>query len=462
MLIIPHTADVNLARKPWVTLSVVALSLLIYIAQENNRNTVLSAADTYCKEIFSDPATAYEIAWNNANECVWELAELRSLPDPELFIKRPDNASKLFPSLESEEIDKYYETLNIHYPSFALIAPLSLDARLMYDPTVPNPWRMITSALAHASWWHVIGNLIFFIAFAPILELIAGRIRFVAILLLITVADSLAYTVAVSLGGTPFPTLGLSGVVYGMIGLGAYMVPRMRIRTLVWFFIYVRNHSIPVWIFAASYVGMDFWLLLTKDDYGGTNLVAHVSGAIAGYLAGRILLKEQREDYREMIDDEVEQQRENRSDLLGMNGSSNRGDYRRMTEQRQMREAEEGYESRMEDVYSSVRSENDSTAIMLLLLDYDLWVENLEVYEEIYRRMQPWGKSRALLCIGRLLIHLYARKGKTARAQVIAEECLALDPKFALADKADLGNMFQNIYDTQGHLLADNLSKNSV
>lgn len=111
-------------------------------------------------------------------------------------------------------------------------------------------------------------------------------------------------------------------------------------------------------------------------------------------------------------------------------------------------------------VYLSVKSENDSDAVMILLEDYELWAESPEVYEEIFHRMQQWGASRALFCVGRLVIHLYAQKGQTAKAQFIASECLALNPNFVLADKLDMVNMFQNITDEQVHRLSQQLKPN--
>ncbi len=331
----------------------------------------------------------------------------------------------------------------------------------MYDPTVPNPWRMVTAALAHADWWHVIGNLIFFIAFAPVLELMAGRVRFAVILLIITTIVHITYSMTVVFSGWPAPTLGLSGVVFGMIGLAAYVAPRMRIRTLIWFFIYIRNHSIPAWILAAWYVSWNIWDMLMKTGYGGTNFIAHVSGAFAGYLIGMLLMQEQRDEYRDEIDEEAVYQREKRSGLPGIN-TKDLGNYKKITERKQMQAANEQYESRMEAIYNSVSSENDSTAIMLLLKDYELWAESSEVYEEIFNRMHQWGNSRALMCIGRLAIHLNAKRGYTARAQQIASKCLDLDSKFILADRLDLGNMFQGSTDAQGQILAQRLHENSV
>lgn len=460
MLILPHTAELNLASKPWVTWIVAVLCLLIHVAQVNSRDEVAAAAAVYCNDVFTDPAPEDEAAWSHAGECAGDMADLRSLPDANLFLYRFNDTARYFPDWGPEEIENYFQTLQTHYSAFVLTAPPSLDARLMYDPTVPNPWRMITSALAHDGWMHVIGNLIFFLAFAPVLELLAGRLRFIGIMILITAADSLVYSLATFVSGWPAPTLGLSGVVMGMIGLAAYVVPRVRIRTLVWFFIYIRNHSFPAWALAAWFIGWDVWYLLTKTDYGGVNLISHVSGGIAGYLTGMFLMRKQRDDYRDDIDDEIEHQRLKRSVLPGSHEGSNTGSYKRIGEGRRVRAAEAEYESLMEDVYTAVSTYQDNEAVVMLLRDYDLWADSPEVYEDIFHRIQQWGSSRTLFCIGRLLIHLYAQKGQVARAQAIARKCLEINPDFVLADRLDLGNMFHNTTDVQGQKMAEQLREN--
>lgn len=46
---------------------------------------------------------------------------------------------------------------------------------LMYYPDSWNPVKMLVSSVSHAGWGHIIGNLIFFLAFSPAVEAIVGR-----------------------------------------------------------------------------------------------------------------------------------------------------------------------------------------------------------------------------------------------------------------------------------------------
>ena len=96
---------------------------------------------------------------------------------------------------------------------FGQIAPASLDGRLSYSSDSFNPVTSLLSALAHADWWHVIGNLIFFIAFAPALEILVGNaLKFLGILVLIEFVCDATFSLAL-LGSPPVSTLGLSGIV---------------------------------------------------------------------------------------------------------------------------------------------------------------------------------------------------------------------------------------------------------
>ena len=45
---------------------------------------------------------------------------------------------------------------------------------------------------------------------------------------------------------------------------------------------------------AAWYIGGDIYQLFTRDEYGGVNVLAHVTGGIAGYLYGFFFLKKAR------------------------------------------------------------------------------------------------------------------------------------------------------------------------
>jgi len=83
-------------------------------------------------------------------------------------------------------------------------------------------------------------------------------------------------------------TLGLSGVVMGMMGLFAYLLPG--------------------WILAVWYIGGDMFQLFSSDDHGAINVLAHVAGGISGFFYGFFFLKGSRllaESLQEDLDKSV-------------------------------------------------------------------------------------------------------------------------------------------------------------
>ncbi|MCP3689701.1 MAG: rhomboid family intramembrane serine protease, partial [Gammaproteobacteria bacterium] len=135
---------------------------------------------------------------------------------------------------------------------------------LWYVPQSWNPLTMVTSSLAHANWLHLLGNLAFFLAFAPALEaLIGNRLRHLWIMLFISLVVGISYSASFLISNSePLPTLGLSGVVTGMIGLSAYLMPHARIRVFCWVIIFWKIIYIPAWILAAIYIGLDGWVMI--------------------------------------------------------------------------------------------------------------------------------------------------------------------------------------------------------
>ena len=71
--------------------------------------------------------------------------------------------------------------------------------------------------------------MIFFYAFATTIEVLIGGFSFIAVIVAISIFSGVFSSMAAGLIGQHYATLGLSGVVMGMIGLYAYLLPSGRI-----------------------------------------------------------------------------------------------------------------------------------------------------------------------------------------------------------------------------------------
>jgi len=304
---------------------------------------------------------------------------------------------------------------------------------LLYYPESWNPFTMLTSAVAHGGWFHLIGNLIFYLAFAPALEvLLDNTVRYIWIMVFISFVVGISYSVSTLIGASePLPALGFSGVVMGMIGLSAYLMPRARIRVFWWFGFGWKTLYVQAWALAVIYIGLDTWTMLTAEDYGYVNVVAHVSGGFAGYLYGYLRLSDRRQEVDAELAHEIRAM-----DIRRTHGKVRSEAFRYNSEmdQRRARKSEiQGAEKFMSQLYQMVRTHRDGEAVNALLEKYDLDTHAPQL-EQLFERVAEWGGSRTLLCLGRMIIQILDQEQRHGRSIVYIEKCQQISPKFALPD----------------------------
>ena len=317
---------------------------------------------------------------------------------------------------------------------FYLQLKFSITESLMYYPDSWNPVKMISSSLAHGGWMHLIGNMIFYLAFAPALEiLLANKIRYLWIMLFISFVVGISYSVSILIGSSePLPSLGFSGVVMGMIGLSAYLMPQARIRVFWWYIVFWKTFYVPAWVLAVGFIGLDIWVMLSADDYAGVNVVAHVAGGVAGYLYGYLWLKERKEETREELAAEIEEMK-----LQRQFGNSHSMSFRGRAEQakkQEIRKETKEYDKFMGRVYKMVTIHQDSDAVFLLMDKYAYEQTQTPEFEALFEHIEKWGPSRTLLCIGRLIIDRLDRENRYGRAIFYIEKCQKINPLFILPE----------------------------
>ncbi|SDM52614.1 Membrane associated serine protease, rhomboid family [Cryobacterium flavum] len=104
------------------------------------------------------------------------------------------------------------------------ITNLLIYAGFFSQPGSFEPWRMLTTALAHGSIFHVLLNMYTLWIFGQLLEPLLGRGRYLALYLLSALAGSLG----VLFLADPFtPVVGASGAIFGL--MGAFLVIQRRL-----------------------------------------------------------------------------------------------------------------------------------------------------------------------------------------------------------------------------------------
>ncbi len=152
------------------------------------------------------------------------------------------------------------------------------------------PYALFTSMFGHASWAHIVGNMVFLAVFGPRVEDRLGRLRFLLVYLLAGVgADALfdGTTLAfASADDATVPGIGASGAISGV--LAAYMVAHPFDRVLVWTLpaLFLRIPALGllgVWFILQALEGA--YALSNPGIIVGTAFMAHVGGFLVGGLA---------------------------------------------------------------------------------------------------------------------------------------------------------------------------------
>lgn len=172
--------------------------------------------------------------------------------------------------------------------------PAEITGRIAAGTTVPlgprqacriggaGPVTVLTSMFLHGGWMHIVGNMWFLWVFGNNVEDSMGHLRFVVFYLLCGVLAAAAHIL--SSPASPVPTVGASGAISGIMGAYLVLYPRVRVHTLLFFFIFVRVVLLPAWVLLLLWFGLQLLsgTLSAGAAGGGVAFWAHVGGFVAG------------------------------------------------------------------------------------------------------------------------------------------------------------------------------------
>jgi len=302
-MFLPVKADFKLPRFPWLTTIVCALCFGIFLHQVNDWNKFESALYEFCGQSRSNITRMIfkEISGSPSDACLDVMYGIASSSNEQATIQKMISAMRPLKSFSVEDSRFYVsDMLNEELRNYHIRVPAHPDEGLAYYTETWNPLTMVASAFAHGSWSHIIFNLFFFVAFAATIEVLIGSIAYIGLILVVSLFTGVFSSVSAIASGSHFSTLGLSGVVMGMMGLFAYLLPKGKIRCYYWVVIFFGSVAIPAWALALWYIGGDIFTLFASTDHGVVNVMAHVTGGIAGYLFGIIFLQKIRAETRLM------------------------------------------------------------------------------------------------------------------------------------------------------------------
>jgi membrane associated rhomboid family serine protease len=174
-----------------------------------------------------------------------------------------------------------------YYPC-AVQGPCHIAAPFVHHPL---PWYegAFSSMFMHASWEHILGNMLFLWIFGNNVEDALGRVRFLAWYLVAGLAATALQTVvtlgAGSAGDASVPNIGASGAIAGVLGAYFVLFPRARVLTLIFFGIILFREIQAIW-FLGIWIGLQIWsggfAILHPQAGGGTAFFAHIGGFAFG------------------------------------------------------------------------------------------------------------------------------------------------------------------------------------
>jgi membrane associated rhomboid family serine protease len=196
------------------------------------------------------------------------------------------NAIVWFWELRAPGVD-YHVFRDGYYPC-AVQGPCHVPVNV---PIHPLPWweGAFTAMFMHASWQHIIGNMLFLWIFGNNVEDALGHVRFLAWYLAAGLAATALQTVVTLWFGTTqdasIPNIGASGAIAGVLGAYFLLLPRARVLTVIWFGIILIREIPAVW-FLGVWIALQVWSgglsLLRPHADGGTAFFAHIGGFAFG------------------------------------------------------------------------------------------------------------------------------------------------------------------------------------
>ena len=141
------------------------------------------------------------------------------------------------------------------------------------------PWQVITYSFLHApdNPFHLFFNMLALYLFGSDIERVFGQRRYLTYYFTCVITAALAQLVVSGAAGSPpYPTLGASGGVFGVLLAFALYFPR-RIIMLI-----IPPIPMPAWLFVIVYGLIELYLGVTGTQAGVAHF-AHLGGMLGGF-----------------------------------------------------------------------------------------------------------------------------------------------------------------------------------
>lgn len=151
-----------------------------------------------------------------------------------------------------------------------------------------EPWQLLTYSFLHGSLLHLGFNMLALYTFGRDIERLFGSVWYLQYYLASVVAAALSHLVVTAwMGAPPYPTVGASGGIYGvLLAYGVYF-PR---RTVILLFPPI---PLPARVFVVLFAALELYFGVT-GTLSGVAHFAHLGGMLGGWLMIRLRRRRRR------------------------------------------------------------------------------------------------------------------------------------------------------------------------
>jgi membrane associated rhomboid family serine protease len=153
-----------------------------------------------------------------------------------------------------------------------------LNASQAFGPGIGfEPWQLVTYSFLHGSVTHIFFNMFGLYSFGSTLEELFGTRYYVTLYFVSVITAGVAQLGVSALLGSPYPTLGASGGVFGLLLAYAMYFPRQRVMLLF------PPIPMPAWVAVTAYGAIELVLGVTGTQAGVAHF-AHLGGMVGAFL----------------------------------------------------------------------------------------------------------------------------------------------------------------------------------
>jgi len=138
------------------------------------------------------------------------------------------------------------------------------------------PWQVVTYAFLHGDFLHLLFNMFGLWTFGSELERLWGEQRYIRFYTASVLTAAATQLLVTGLTGSPFPTVGASGGIYGLLLGFGMMFPNRQILLLI--------PPVPMKakVYVAIFGALELWMGLRVND--GVAHFAHLGGMLGAFL----------------------------------------------------------------------------------------------------------------------------------------------------------------------------------